>query len=440
MMRMFLACDMIDPQRPRAFRDLELEMGEFAWQMYERRLLARNVKALWPDDPGKAREFLVGLVEEAIGRLKKLLRKHQEHDEMVKTLDAELMTLDVSPEAVRIRSYKDASDRAYHRSMAAILKLRKNGVFPICHAGAKSSAKLSIVSDQDVERRAEPADVGEQGSEDIGQLAEIMADPDSDRDGFEPLREGSHQTTVHCGPAGGSPHRTVPGPCEIPDSVLAARTEPRLREITNTDFARNVASDQSAGISDRSETDGVSGSEPTVDSTRNPESEPTAADREGHVETLEAIELQQVADSQPPGDRATGAGGEPTADQTHKSVDEPIAVVCELIEDPIVQELEILARYDEHRRELRKQARAAQSERNGEAKRADGPLAAAGRAALSSTRPMNRKERRRLRAEGTRPSGKLPIPFGPMREPNCETVLADIPCGAALEKLATQAT
>jgi hypothetical protein len=228
MMRKFLACDIIDPQRPRAFRDLELEMGEFAWQIYERRLLARKVEALRPEDQDKAREFLVGLVEEAIGRLKEVLRKHQEHDEMVKTLDAELMTLDVSPEAVRIRSYKDASDRPYHRSMAAILKLRKNGVSPNCHPGAKNSAKLSLVCDQEGESRIEAVDVDEDVSEDIGQLAEILVDPDSDRDGVEPLREGSRQATVHCGPAGDSPSRTVPRRSEIPDSVLTARTEPRL--------------------------------------------------------------------------------------------------------------------------------------------------------------------------------------------------------------------
>jgi hypothetical protein len=57
MMQMFLACDMIDPQKPRAFHDLELQMTEYAWRAYERRLVARNVESMWPKGAAKAREF-----------------------------------------------------------------------------------------------------------------------------------------------------------------------------------------------------------------------------------------------------------------------------------------------------------------------------------------------------------------------------------------------
>jgi hypothetical protein len=312
------------------------------------------------------------------------LRKHHEHDETLNALDAELLTLDVSPEAERIRRYKDTSDRAYHRSMAAMLRLRKTGITPKRQAHGESTAELSIVTDQDVESSGEPLTVDEEVVDENGIGEETQPDPESE------------EWTVHI--------------------------------------------DRSAGASDQSEMNGLSGSEPTADDIQTPESEPTAGDGERQCETRENVELHHVtSNGRPAGDPMT-AGSEATAAEPHTSVGKPIVAVCDLTKDPLVEDLEILARYDQYINGKKAQDRKADNEGTGVAKRAERPFESAGLSALTARRPMNRKERRRLRAQGKLPPDGHRARKVTIAGPTCASLLADQSGRSALEALAIPET
>ena len=122
---LLLACHVLDPQHKQAFSEVRCEMDDDEWKAYARRLEGRNYAAITPADPASARTVLLGIVDKATRRLNLLATTHQERDAQVAALNVHALAFDDTPEGERLRRYKNACDRAYHRTIATLLKVRK---------------------------------------------------------------------------------------------------------------------------------------------------------------------------------------------------------------------------------------------------------------------------------------------------------------------------
>ena len=78
-----------------------------------------------PRTTAAARAVLLGIVDKATRRLNLLATTHQERDAQVAALNVHALAFDDTPEGERLRRYKNACDRAYHRTIATLLKVRK---------------------------------------------------------------------------------------------------------------------------------------------------------------------------------------------------------------------------------------------------------------------------------------------------------------------------
>ena len=126
-----LACHVLDPQHKQAFSEVRCEMDDDEWKAYARRLEGRNYTAITPVDAPAARAVLLGVVDKATRRLNLLVTTHQERDAQVAALNVHALAFDATAEGERLRRYKNACERAFHRTIATLLKVRKEVDIPV---------------------------------------------------------------------------------------------------------------------------------------------------------------------------------------------------------------------------------------------------------------------------------------------------------------------
>jgi hypothetical protein len=122
------------------FANRERFTTEF-WQ-YDNRIRYRNLKAIRPKDEEAARAMLLAIVDRAMDRLRPLEEANRIKEERLDAFHAEMAAFDDSPEGERLRRHNDACDRGIHRTLGAILKMRKES------RQAERSGQRSAFSDQ----------------------------------------------------------------------------------------------------------------------------------------------------------------------------------------------------------------------------------------------------------------------------------------------------
>ena len=128
----FLACHVLDPQHKHAFFELRCELTEAEFKQYDKRLQGRNLDAMRPADATAARAMLLGLVDRAMDRLRPLAEVHRIREDRVAALRPDMAAFDDSTEGERLRRQAMACDRGLHRTLASILKVRKEGATAEC--------------------------------------------------------------------------------------------------------------------------------------------------------------------------------------------------------------------------------------------------------------------------------------------------------------------
>jgi hypothetical protein len=129
-LRIFLACDVINPHPKGPFHDLYREIGEHpddrerALQPVLKRLPIERYK---PNDPAESRQFLFTLVEDAIERLQNILADHHARAESAVTAPQDRHAFDFSRDGELMRRYETTCDRAFHRALERLRLLRKDG-------------------------------------------------------------------------------------------------------------------------------------------------------------------------------------------------------------------------------------------------------------------------------------------------------------------------
>jgi hypothetical protein len=122
----YLCCHTIDPQHPRAFFEVQCELSEEEFDRFEKMLRARNLEALRPTDAVAARAALLGLVDRKLDRLSTLAANRLAFDDAMNALKNDIMGFDDSTEGERLRRHAAGCERAMHRAIDTIIKMRKN--------------------------------------------------------------------------------------------------------------------------------------------------------------------------------------------------------------------------------------------------------------------------------------------------------------------------
>jgi hypothetical protein len=122
----YLCSHVIEPFLKHPFYEIFCELDEFDMRRFGDRLKARNVYALSPADASAAREILMAMVDRNIERLTALAAERLAFEDAMNALRHDIMGFDDSVEGERLRRHMNASERAMHRALDTIIKMRKN--------------------------------------------------------------------------------------------------------------------------------------------------------------------------------------------------------------------------------------------------------------------------------------------------------------------------
>jgi hypothetical protein len=122
----YLCCHTIDPEHTHAFFEVQCELSDEEFHRFEERLQARNVEALRPADAVAARAALLSLVDRKLDRLSTLAADRLAFDDAMNALRTDTMGFDASTEGERLRRHSAGCERAMHRAIDTIIKMRKN--------------------------------------------------------------------------------------------------------------------------------------------------------------------------------------------------------------------------------------------------------------------------------------------------------------------------
>ena len=127
----YLCSHVLDPQQQDdPFFELRYDMEAGDYKRLRDRLVRRNVESMRPSDPVTARLNLLALVDRRIDRLTMLSDQRLAFDDAMNALRTDIMGFDDSVEGERLRRHIEASDRAMHRAIATIIKMRKDLATP----------------------------------------------------------------------------------------------------------------------------------------------------------------------------------------------------------------------------------------------------------------------------------------------------------------------
>jgi hypothetical protein len=149
----YLCCHTIDPQHPHAFFEVQCEVTEEEFDRYEQRLLAKKLEAQRPADAVAARAVLLELVDRKLDRLSTLAAERLAFDDAMNALQNDIMGFDDSTAGERLRRHAAGCQRAMHRAIDTIIKIRKNLETPKIDATGSASEEPEIPS---IEEPLEP--------------------------------------------------------------------------------------------------------------------------------------------------------------------------------------------------------------------------------------------------------------------------------------------
>jgi hypothetical protein len=122
--RVFLACHALEPQFSYAFQELRCEIHEDQFKTHKRKLERWNKAGITPENPTAAREELLAIIDKAIERLRMLEAEHQA-DQLSRT-ENRVVGHDDAKARGQLDRHLEICDRAIHRNLQGIKKLRRN--------------------------------------------------------------------------------------------------------------------------------------------------------------------------------------------------------------------------------------------------------------------------------------------------------------------------
>ncbi len=125
--QIYLCCHVIDPrERDDPFFEIASDMEKTDYKRFRERLARRNVESMRPADSVAARAHLLDLVDWKIDRLNTLADQRLAFDDAMNALKTDIMGFDDSDEGERLRRHAATCQRAMHRAIATIIKMRKD--------------------------------------------------------------------------------------------------------------------------------------------------------------------------------------------------------------------------------------------------------------------------------------------------------------------------
>jgi hypothetical protein len=118
----FLACHQIDPSGGELFHEIWKELDSHERKIARQRLAGRPLDALQPKSEADARQALLRVIEQAVGRLEGIARTYRERDEANAKLLPARLAFDDSMEAERLRRYETSCSRLLLRTLDAFEK------------------------------------------------------------------------------------------------------------------------------------------------------------------------------------------------------------------------------------------------------------------------------------------------------------------------------
>jgi hypothetical protein len=153
----YLCCYVLDPkQQDDPFFEVRFDMEPADYKQFRERLVRRQVELRRPSDPITARVNLLALVERKMDRLSMLSDQRLAFDDAMNALKTDIMGFDDSVEGERLRRHIAASDRALHRAIATIIKMRKDLETPEFGPAESATAERAAASGESgIENTAE---------------------------------------------------------------------------------------------------------------------------------------------------------------------------------------------------------------------------------------------------------------------------------------------
>src|SRR5579883_2863088 len=121
----YLACDAMDPGGQPCLADLRAELAIDEAEHVRERWFGRQPERFRPKDPAAGKAVLLALIEQAVTRLEVLLGVHREREAVSRPGRLDGLAFEDSAEGERLRRYQLGIDRALHRALNQIFKVRK---------------------------------------------------------------------------------------------------------------------------------------------------------------------------------------------------------------------------------------------------------------------------------------------------------------------------
>jgi hypothetical protein len=142
--RIFLACHVLRPVTKSPFDDLLREVGDNpldSYSVFRPALKQLTTEPYTPKDPAEARQVLTGLVDQAISQLKVLLAELEAREDEAAATAADRHAFDLDHDGELMRRYEASCDRSFHRALAQLRLLRKDGQAPPGYGTRKTAGE-----------------------------------------------------------------------------------------------------------------------------------------------------------------------------------------------------------------------------------------------------------------------------------------------------------
>jgi hypothetical protein len=126
----YLSCHVIEPRHDDPFIEILSDMEVDDYKRIRDRLARRNVESMRPLDPAAARALLLDLADRKIERLNQLADDRLAFDDRMNALNPDIMGFDGSVEGERLRRHASTCDRAWHRAISTLVKIRRDLPLP----------------------------------------------------------------------------------------------------------------------------------------------------------------------------------------------------------------------------------------------------------------------------------------------------------------------
>ena len=116
----FLASHAIKPTFKSAFRELRCEIHYDRVKLHDRQLSRPEIRAITPPDAAAGRAVLLGIIDRAIERLRRLDAEHAEAEEILDMVDAKIVSDEETKPIGQIQRHLESSNRLVIRNLDTI--------------------------------------------------------------------------------------------------------------------------------------------------------------------------------------------------------------------------------------------------------------------------------------------------------------------------------